>query len=246
MACASQSSLQVSKTVKRPEVIEQVQQIIVVLRGHRVVLDADLATLYGVENRALLQAVKRNLERFPADFMFQLTREEALRLRSQTVILNAQVGENIMKSDGSTDARGKHVKYLPYAFTEQGVAMLSSVLRSPRAIEVNIEIMRAFVQLRQMLAEHADLARKLETLEKRYNAQFGVVFDAGRSQARQTWARRRQPLSLSSPLGLPSCNPRQPTSQKLLGRLRATPGAKRRDQVLSSSDRPPDRRTIDP
>jgi hypothetical protein len=163
--------------VKRPEVNEQVRQIIVMLRGHRVIVDADLAALYGVENRVLLQAVKRNLERFPVDFMFQLTREEARILRSQTVILRSEALEKTPEMPVS-GSHGKHSKYLPYAFTEQGVAMLSSVLRSPRAIEVNIEIMRAFVRLRLMLAEHADLARKLESLEKRYNAKFRVVFDA--------------------------------------------------------------------
>jgi hypothetical protein len=154
--------------------------MIVSIRGQRVILDADLAALYGVENRTLLQAVKRNQQRFPADFMFQLTREEASRLRSQTVILNAQATE-IVEEQGSTkptSTRGKHLKYLPYAFTEQGVAMLSSVLRSARAIDVNIEIMRAFVALRQLLTEHAELAGKLEKLERRYDAQLRVVFDA--------------------------------------------------------------------
>lgn len=177
VARTSQQPLHLSKSVKRPDVNEHVQQIIVMLRGHRAIVDADLAALYGVENRVLLQAVKRNLERFPVDFMFQLTREEARILRSQTVILRSEGPENA-EEIALTGSHGKHPKYLPYAFTEQGVAMLSSVLRSPRAIEVNIEIMRAFVRLRQMLAEHTDLARKLETLEARYNAKFRVVFDA--------------------------------------------------------------------
>ena len=124
-------------------------------------LDADLATLYGVETKVLVQAVKRNIDRFPADFMFQLTKQEFDDLRSQTV----------------TSSWGGR-RYPPYAFTEQGVSMLSSVLRSKRAIQVNIEIMRAFVQLRRILASHADLARKLSALEKKYDAQFKVVFDA--------------------------------------------------------------------
>lgn len=128
-------------------------------------LDEDLATLYEVDVRALNQAVKRNAERFPADFAFRLTTDEARSLRSQTVILDA-------------GRRGRHRKYPPTAFTEQGVAMLSSVLRSRRAVQVNIEIMRAFVRLREMLAADAKLARKLEALEKRYDAQFRVVFDA--------------------------------------------------------------------
>lgn len=142
--------------------VEGIERAIRVLRGHRVLLDADLAHLYGVEAKALNQAVKRNAERFPSDFMFQLTLEEAQSSRSQTVTLN----------------RGANIKYLPYAFTEQGVAMLSSVLRSPRAVQVNVEIMRTFVRLRHMLQEDAVLARKLTALEKKYDAQFKVVFDA--------------------------------------------------------------------
>jgi hypothetical protein len=130
-----------------------------------VLLDEDLAALYGVPAKRLNEQVKRNLERFPDDFMFQLSEGEAESLRSQNATL---------KRSG----RGQHRKYLPYAFTEQGVAMLSSVLHSPRAVQVNIEIMRAFVRLRQMLQSNADLAKKLEALEKKYDAQFRVVFDA--------------------------------------------------------------------
>jgi len=140
-----------------------VERRILLLRGERVMLDADLAALYGVPTKALVQAVKRNHERFPADFMFALTREEDIGLRSQIVT--------------SKPGRGGR-RTLPYAFTEQGVAMLSSVLRSRRAVAVNVEIMRAFVRLRAMLAGHADLARKLDALEKKYDAQFRVVFDA--------------------------------------------------------------------
>ncbi len=142
--------------------VERVEQRILLLRGHKVMLDSDLAILYGVPVSSLNQAVKRNLDRFPDDFMFQLTVEEAAALRSQTVISRSHGGR----------------RYPPYAFTEQGVAMLSSVLRSKRAIQVNVEIMRAFVRLRQVLASHKDLARRLEDLEKRYDAQFKVVFDA--------------------------------------------------------------------
>lgn len=144
--------------------VERVESAILAIRGHRVLLDSELAALYGVDVKVLNQAVKRNIERFPADFMFQLSAEEAVPLRSQIVTLKV--------------ARGLHRKYLPYAFTEQGVAMLSSVLHSPRAVQVNIEIMRAFVRLRQMLQQNADLARKLAALEKKYDAQFRVVFDA--------------------------------------------------------------------
>ena len=135
-------------------------------------LDADLAELYGVETRALIQAVKRNLSHFPADFMFQLTKEEFESLRSQIVISNSQSQSAI-----SSSGRGGR-RHLPYAFTEQGMAMLSSVLKSKQAVKVNIEIMRAFVRLRQILASNAQLARKLEALEKKYDAQFKVVFDA--------------------------------------------------------------------
>jgi hypothetical protein len=144
--------------------IEDVDQAIVFLRGHRVILDSVLAVLYGVSVKRLNEQVRRNIERFPADFMLQLTVEEADSLRSQFATLDV--------------GRGRHRKYLPYAFTEQGVAMLSSVLRSPRAVQVNIEIMRAFVRLRRLLQGNAELARKLDELEKKYDEQFRVVFDA--------------------------------------------------------------------
>ena len=140
----------------------RIEKAILLIRKQKVMLDADLATLYGVETRVLVQAVKRNLGRFPDDFMFQLSREEFTVLRSQNVT--------------SSDWGGR--RYPPYAFTEQGVAMLSSVLRSQRAIQVNIEIMRAFIRLRQMLASHVELAQKLDALEKKYDAQFKEVFEA--------------------------------------------------------------------
>jgi len=144
--------------------VDSIEKAILLIRRQKVMLDADLAGLYGVETRVLVQAVKRNLERFPEDFMFQLSKEEVDFLRSQIVTLEK--------------GRGQHSKYLPYAFTEQGVSMLSSVLHSQRAIQVNIEIMRAFIRLRQMLATHIELARKLDALEKRYDSQFKQVFDA--------------------------------------------------------------------
>jgi hypothetical protein len=142
---------------------ERIARSILLIRGHKVMLDEHLADLYQVEVKALNQAVKRNRDRFPADFMFQLTAEEAQALRSQ--IVTAKPGRGGRRSP-------------PYAFTEQGVAMLSSVLHSPRAVRVNIEIMRAFVRLREVLASHADLARKLAQLEAKYDRQFKVVFDA--------------------------------------------------------------------
>lgn len=142
---------------------ERIENSILLIRGQKVMLDAVLAELYEVPIKALNQAVKRNRSRFPEDFMFQLSRQESEFLRSQTVTLKG---------------RGEHRKYLPFAFTEQGVAMLSSVLRSKRAVQVNIEIMRTFVRLRQMLASNAQLSRKLADLEKKYDTQFKVVFDA--------------------------------------------------------------------
>lgn len=141
--------------------LTEIELVILTLRGQRVMLSGDLATLYGVETKVLMQAVKRNVERFPADFMFQLDQDEWAGLRSQIVTSNR----------GGT-------RYAPHAFTEQGIAMLSSVLRSPQAVQVNIEIMRAFVRLRRMLSEHQDLSRRLDELEGRYDRQFRAVFDA--------------------------------------------------------------------
>jgi len=141
---------------------ETIEQRIFLLRGQKVMLSTDLAELYGVEPRVMIQALKRNIERFPADFMFQLSRGEFDNLKSQIV----------------TSSWGGLRRAVPYAFTEQGVAMLSSILRSKRAVRVNIEIMRAFVRLRQMLAGNAELRKRLEELEMKYDSQFKVVFDA--------------------------------------------------------------------
>jgi hypothetical protein len=132
------------------------------IRGQKVILDEDLAALYGVETKALNQAVRRNRERFPEDFMFRLDTAEAAGLKSQIVTSKSRGGR-----------RGA-----PYAFTEQGVAMLSSVLRSEQAVRVNVEIMRTFVRLRRLLESNAELARKLGALEKKYDARFKVVFEA--------------------------------------------------------------------
>ncbi len=140
-------------------VASKISQKIYFLRGHRVMLSTDLARLYGVEARALIQAVQRNIDRFPADFLFQLTADEHKNLKSQFVI----------SSWGGA-------RRAPYAFTEQGVAMLSSVLRSPRAVQVNIAIMRTFVRLREMLATNQKLRRKIEDMEKRYDAKLQIVF----------------------------------------------------------------------
>lgn len=145
--------------------LERIESKIYLIRGQKVMLDRDLAEFYGVQTFVLNQAVKRNIERFPADFMFQLTKEEAKCLRSQFVILND------MAAHQDESYRGKHSKYLPYAFTEQGLAMLSGLLRSERAVQINIAIMRAFVRLRQLLSSHLTLARKIEELEKNTSRQ---------------------------------------------------------------------------
>lgn len=152
---------------KLPIPIEVIERRIMLLRGRKVMLDTDLAELYQVPTKALNQAVKRNLDRFPEDFMMKLSREEALLLRSQIVTL--------------AGGRGKYPKYAPYAFTEQGVAMLSSVLKSKRAIHVNIVIMRAFVKLREIMATHKDLAHKIDALERKYqehDKELQIVFKA--------------------------------------------------------------------
>jgi len=132
------------------------------IRGQKVMLDNDLAALYQVSTKRLNEQVKRNLKRFPDDFMIRLTEEE----------------NNSLRSHFATLKRGQHKKYLPYAFTEQGVAMLSSILNSERAIQVNIAIMRAFIKLREIMATHKDLARKIDEMERKYDHQFKVVFDA--------------------------------------------------------------------
>jgi hypothetical protein len=147
---------------REPASLERIESLILIVRRHKVMLSTHLAELYQVEPRALVQAVKRNIERFPKDFMFQLSDSEFANLKSQIVI----------------SSWGGARRAAPYAFTEQGVAMLSSILRSRRAALVNIEIMRTFVRLRRILATHAELARKLAELEQKYDARFKVVFDA--------------------------------------------------------------------
>jgi len=141
---------------------ERIERSILLIRGHKIMLDADLAELYGVETKQLVRAVKRNLDRFPADFMFPLTNQEFVILRSQF---------------GTSSSWGGR-RTPPLCFTEQGVAMLSSVLRSKRAVRVNVEIMRAFVALRAVLSSHHELRQKLLELEKKYDSQFKIVFNA--------------------------------------------------------------------
>ena len=144
--------------------VEAVRGKIYLIRGQKVLLDEDLAELYGVETKRLNEQVRRNISRFPDDFMFQLNADENASLRSQFATLKT--------------ARGGHRKYLPSVFTEQGVAMLSSVLNSERAVQVNITIMRAFVQMREFAASNRVLTRRLDDLENKYDRQFKAVFDA--------------------------------------------------------------------
>ena len=142
--------------------IAQIENKIFLVRGQKVMLSTDLAQLYEVEPRVMVQAVKRNIDRFPEDFMFQLTEQEFVNLKSQIV----------------TSSWGGLRRAIPYAFTENGIAMLSSVLNSKRAIQVNIQIMRTFTKLRELIASHKDLTRKLNDLEKKYDSQFQIVFEA--------------------------------------------------------------------
>jgi hypothetical protein len=168
---------------------ERIDSRILLIRGQKVLLDRDLAELYGVETRALNQAVRRNVDRFPEDFMFGLTREEIRRI-SQTVI-----------SSELKFSRNVNV------YTEQGVAMLSSVLRSSRAVQVNIEIMRAFVRLRQLISTSADLARKLAALERKYDTQFKMVFDAIRELMRPVTTVRKGEMGFHT--GIPVLAPKR-------------------------------------
>ena len=162
---------------------ENLAQLVFFIRGEKVMLDADLAALYGVRPKALNQAVKRNNARFPADFCFQLTAKEWADLKSRISGTTSQAADNEAPAQNwsqfvTSSMRHRGATYRPYAFTEQGVAMLSSVLRSKRAVEVNVAIMRTFVQLRRLMDTNRDLASKIEALEKKYDEQFAVVFEA--------------------------------------------------------------------
>ena len=158
-------------------VTDEIASRIILVRGQKVMLASDLAALYEIETGVLMQAVKRNIERFPIDFMFQLNSQEVTHLKSQFVI----------SSWGGA-------RYLPYVFTEQGLAMLSSVLRSNRAVAVNIEIMRIFVRIRKLLETNRDLAKKLEILEEKYDEQFKVVFDAIRALMSPPQHKKKRPI----------------------------------------------------
>ena len=156
--------------------MERIERAIFVIRGQKVMLDADLAELYGVLTKVLNQAVKRNKERFPVDFMFQLTKEE-----KDEVVTNCDHLKRL-----------KFSPTLPHAFTEHGAIMLATILNSPVAVQSSIQVVRAFVRLRQMLASNAELARKLDTLERKYDAQFKVVFDAIRQLMTPPEPKRQQ------------------------------------------------------
>ena len=156
--------------------IERIERSILLIRGEKVMLDRDLAELYGVETKRLNEQLRRNRDRFPPDFMFRLTPQEWESLRSQFATLK----------------RGEHRKYLPYAFTEHGALMLANVLKSERASRTSVQVVRAFVRLRQLLASNAGLARKLDSLEMKYDAQFKVVFDAIRQLMTPPEPKRKQ------------------------------------------------------
>ena len=156
--------------------VERVEQAIILIRGEKVILDSDLASLYGVDTRSLIQALKRNGRRFPADFVFQLTKDEFESLRSQTVIAKGRGGR----------------RSLPYAFTEHGAIMAANVLNSERAVEASVEVVRAFVRLRQIVLSNRELARKVEELERKYDAQFKVVFDAIKALMKPPEPKRNQ------------------------------------------------------
>lgn len=165
-----------SKLTPAALIPEQLAPLVIRLRRENVILDSDIAELYGVETKRLNEAVKRNIERFPADFMFQLSTEEEENLRSQSVTLKR--GQSSLRSQSATSSSHGGRRTLPYTFTEQGVAMLSSVLRSPRAVQVNIAIMRTFVQLRSLMQSNKLLAEKIEKLEEKYDQNFQIIFDA--------------------------------------------------------------------
>jgi hypothetical protein len=199
-----------------PALLDPIQRRIFTIRGMRVMLSTDLAQLYEVEVRALMQAVKRNPDRFPEDFMFQLTWDEAVRIVSPLAAARSRSRSQSVILKLPKNKKGANLKYLPYAFTEQGVAMLSGLLRSRRAVAVNVGIMRAFVGLRKMLASNKSLARRLDELEKKYDSQFSTVFEAIRG--------------LMEPPDEPPDPPREPIGFRCLAAPAAQPkhGAKAR------------------
>jgi hypothetical protein len=199
----------------------RIERAILLVRGEKVILDAEIAALYGVPTKALIQAVKRNAERFPSDFMFQLDRTEVASLRYQ-------FGTSKPAPASARERRGGR-RYRAYAFTEQGVAMLSGVLKSQRAVRINVEIVRAFVRLRRMLASNAELARKLEAMEQRYDGHFKVVFDA----IRRLMAPAR---SQSRPIGFrPRTEPPSAIGRHQASRERRRPVRRSRGSTITAS-----------
>src|SRR5450759_4993420 len=177
--------------------VEQIESRIFLIRGQKVMLDQDLAELYGVETKRFNEQVRRNSERFPEDFMFQLTAEEFANLRSQfdTSSLRSQIATS-NNPVGTPAGRGGR-RHLPYAFTEHGAIMAASVLNSPRAVETSVQVVRAFVRLRQMLSSNAELSRKLATLEKKYDIQFKAVFEAIRELMTPLEPRKKRPIGFA-------------------------------------------------
>ncbi len=171
------------KKIKDIVPFERIEKSIYLLRGKKIMFDRDLAVLYGVDTRTLNQAVKRNNERFPDDFMFKLTKDEVVNWRSQFVI-------------SKNERQG--IRYAPYAFTEQGIAMLSSVLNSKRAIAVNIQIIRTFIKLREILKENSTLRKRIDALENKYDQHFRIIFEAIRKLLEEDEEPKRRPIGFKT------------------------------------------------
>ena len=190
---------------------ERIERRILIVRGRKVLLDFQLAELYEIEARSLNQAVKRNMDRFPENFMFQLSETETAQImRAQNLTASSMDSSQIVMT-----SKHRGVSYRPYAFTEQGVAMLSSVLRSPRAVLVNVAIMRTFVQLRQLLSSHTDLARKLANLESKYDQQFKAVFEAIRELMKPPTAAQKREIGFHINLSERAIKPGSRTRTKV-------------------------------
>jgi phage regulator Rha-like protein len=175
--------------------IGEIEQRILLIRGQRVIIDADLARLYDVSTKQLNQAIRRNIERFPDDFMLQLTWDEAQRLRSQIVTLN------VTHTGGEAPRRGQHMKYRPYAFTEHGAIMAASVLKTEQAVKVSVYVVRAFVKLREMLSAHKELAAKLAELERKldkHDGQIVCLIEAIRQLMTPPPEPKRKPIGFAS------------------------------------------------
>jgi len=192
------SAARTRKPIAPPASTDQISQSILILRGHKVLLDSDLAMLYGVETKVLLQCVRRNLARFPDDFMLQLTADEWRALRSQ---IATSTDDNLRSQIVTSSLSHGGRRYAPYAFTEQGVAMLSSVLKSERAIAMNIEIMRAFVRMRNLLASNQELSRQLKALEDRAARKFAAHDHAIADIIKTIRQLMTQPVKKSRPIG---------------------------------------------